>query len=258
MDYRSSPPLSRSSLLRYNRDMPRAREAKKLMALYQRLRARFGPQHWWPKTTPEGTRSPRHRAAPLEVLIGAILTQNTAWENVAKAINNLKAATELTLPALLALPEARLAALIRPSGYFRQKAARLHGFLRWLDARGDWERWLKKTPLDEARAALLAVKGIGPETADSMLLYGAARHSFVVDAYTLRIGARYGLFAEGTKYAAAREWCMERLPADAALYNEFHALIVRLGATTCKKKPLCHACPIAAGCAYNKTREAER
>ncbi len=222
--------------------MPHVRHTKKLTAVYDQLYAHYGPQHWWPGDT------------DVEVITGAILTQNTSWGNVAKAIANLKAETELELEPLLAIPEERLAELIRSSGYYRQKAARLRGFFNWLAARngGDWRMWLKKTPLGEARDALLDVHGIGPETADSILLYGADRKTFVIDKYTLRFGARYGLYSEKTKYEEARTYFMEHLPQSAKLYNEYHALIVRLGATFCKSKPLCPACPLNHSCRAGK------
>ncbi len=226
----------------YNRHMAHARNTKKLTEVYDLLYAHYGPQHWWPGDT------------DVEVITGAILTQNTSWGNVAKAIVNLKGETELELGPLLAIPEERLAELIRPSGYYRQKAARLRGFFVWLGSlnSGDWRTWLKKKPLNEARDALLAVHGIGPETADSILLYGADRKTFVIDKYTLRFGARYGLYGEKTKYQEARAYFMDHLPHSAKLYNEYHALIVRLGATFCKSKPLCTHCPLNQTCRAGK------
>ena len=225
--------------------MAHVRNTKKLTAVYDCLHACYGPQHWWPGDT------------DVEVITGAILTQNTSWGNVAKAIANLKVETALELEPLLAIPEERLAGLIRPSGYFRQKAARLRGFFIWLGSLngGDWRAWLKKTPLIEARDALLKVHGIGPETADSILLYGANRKTFVIDKYTLRFGARYGLYGEKTKYEEARAYFMDHLPQSAKLYNEYHALIVRLGATACKSKPLCAACPLNQSCLTGKEVE---
>lgn len=209
-----------------------------LLTIYQRLFDHFGPQHWWPGET------------PFEVMVGAVLTQNTAWTNVEKAITNLKGQGLLSFPALAALPHADLAALIRPCGYFNLKANRLHNLLVLIDnqAGGDLERFFQ-TPLPELRRLLLAVKGIGPETADSILLYAAAKPAFVVDAYTHRILSRHGLVAEdGADYHEMQELFLADLPHEVALFNEYHALIVRVGKEFCRKsQPRCAACPLGEG-----------
>jgi endonuclease-3 related protein len=206
----------------------------RFLELYQRLLAAFGPQHWWPGET------------PFEVLVGAVLTQNTNWGNVERAINNLKAEGLLSLTALRALEPEQLAALIRPAGYYNLKARRLMNLLDLLvrDFGGDLEA-LWRLPLERARAALLSSKGVGPETADSILLYAGNLPSFVVDAYTFRVLGRHGLAEPGLDYHGLRARFMGGLPVQAALYNEYHALLVRLGKEHCKKgQPLCAGCPL--------------
>lgn len=205
-----------------------------LLAIHEALFAAFGPQGWWPGET------------PFEVMVGAILTQNTAWRNVERAIANLRAARALTPAAMARLGPEALAALIRPAGYFRVKAARLGHLLRHLRERhgGSVARMLR-APLGPLRAELLGVCGIGPETADSIVLYAAGRPSFVVDAYTRRAFGRHGLIPEGASYAEVQGVFHRALPADAALFNEYHALIVRLGKDFCRpRQPRCAACPL--------------
>ncbi len=211
-----------------------AAPAPRLLEAYQRLLAAFGPQHWWPGQT------------PLEVMVGAVLTQNTNWGNVERAINNLKAGNLLSLAALRALDLDQLAQLIRPAGYYNLKARRLRNLLDLVALRfgGDLEA-LWSLPLEQARQALLASKGVGPETADSILLYAGGLPSFVVDAYTFRALGRHGLAEPGLDYHGLRALFMASLPAQAALYNEYHALLVRLGKERCKKgRPLCAGCPL--------------
>lgn len=206
----------------------------RLEALYHRMYAHFGPQGWWPG---------EHE---LEVMVGAILTQNTSWNNVEKAIANLKGAGLLRLPDLLELPQALLAEYIRPAGYYNIKAARLHNLLGLIKERhgGSLEHFLA-LPLPELREELLTVKGIGPETADSIILYAAGKPIFVVDSYTHRILLRHDMIDEACDYHTLQELFMDSLPVDAALYNEFHALLVRTGNRFCKKStPLCDACPL--------------
>lgn len=207
---------------------------KELNAIYKKLSNHFGPRHWWPGES------------NLEVCIGAVLTQNTAWRNVEKAMTNLKSSVKLELSVLTAMPEKKLAALIKPSGYYNLKAKRLLALMNFLAGcnGGDWRDYLRKLKLETAREKLLCVYGIGPETADSILLYAAQRRTFVIDAYTLRFGARYGIFSHETKYEAAREYFMNKLPRKAKLYNEYHALLVALGHNYCKPKPLCGECPL--------------
>jgi len=206
-----------------------------LLDLYHAMLAELGPSSWWPGET------------PFEIAIGAILTQNTAWSNVEKAIANLRARNLLAPRALAEVGEEELTELIRPSGSFRVKAGRVRNFLRFLDWRCgmDMAR-LAREDLDELRPALLQVSGVGPETADSILLYALDKPSFVVDAYTRRILSRHGMVAENVGYADLRGYFMDVLKPDVRLFNEFHALIVRTGKTWCAKKAgRCAQCPLA-------------
>lgn len=206
----------------------------KLKGIYDRLLRYFGPQSWWPGDT------------PFEVIVGAILTQNTNWQNVSRAIDNLRTARVLTPQKLYSLPQEKLAELIRPSGYFNIKAKRLKHFLDFLfkHYQGKLEKMFRRT-LDELRQEILNVKGIGPETADSILLYAGGFPIFVVDAYTKRIFSRKKLFSEDMDYHWVQKMFMENLKKDVKLYNEYHALIVRLGKDFCKKNnPKCEICPI--------------
>jgi len=208
---------------------------------FQRLHDAYGPQRWWPGDT------------PFEVMVGAILTQNTAWSNVERAIANLKATHALDGAALLDLPDTRLAELIRPAGYFNVKTRRLKALCAFLSAEGVLdapEGLAAKAELAELRRRLLAVHGIGAETADSILLYALDLPSFVVDTYTRRIFGRLGLLAGDESYAAIQTEFHAHLPHDRTLFNEYHALIVRLGKSACRPKPKCHACPIAMTCPY--------
>ncbi|MBI3794155.1 MAG: endonuclease III domain-containing protein [Nitrospinae bacterium] len=179
-----------------------------------------------------------------------MLTQNASWGNVEKALANIRARGALSLAKLHAMPDEELAELIRPSGYFRLKAKRLKHLLAFLaDVKGGkWRDFLRSLSLEKARETLLKVHGVGPETADSILLYSADMPSFVVDKYTLRIGGRCGWFPHGTKYEEARAIFMESVAKNVKVYNEFHALIVRLGANFCKTKPLCADCPLNSVC----------
>ena len=205
-----------------------------LQDIYEKLYRHFGPQSWWPAET------------PFEVIVGAILTQNTNWQNVAKAIDNLKQANVLSPRKLYSLSRPRLAKLIRPSGYFNIKAKRLKEFLIFLF--NNYGGSLKKMfshPLEELRKEILSIKGIGPETADSILLYAAGLPVFVVDAYTKRIFSRQKLLSEYADYHTVQKIFVENLKKDVQLYNEYHALIVRLGKEICKKtNPKCAICPI--------------
>lgn len=204
---------------------------------YKALFACFGPQSWWPGNT------------RFEVIVGAILTQNTNWGNVERAINNLKGAKVLTPGKMHALDVAELAELIRPAGYFNVKAGRLRNFLEHLfvnygNSTTNLTRFLKKDT-KVLRRELLTINGIGPETADSIVLYAAEKAVFVVDAYTKRILTRHGLIGDGADYAQIQSLFMDNLPIDAILFNEYHALIVRTGKDFCKtKKPLCEECPL--------------
>jgi len=202
--------------------------------IYNRLHKHFGPQHWWPADT------------KFEVIIGAILTQNTAWPNVERAIKNLKKENVLTPEKLYRLNIKKLAHLIKPSGYYNIKAKRIKSFLKFLFA--DYNGSLKRLfdeDLGVLREKLLSVNGIGPETADSIILYAAGKPVFVVDAYTKRIFSRHGFIKPDSEYVSVQRMFHENLPADAKLFNEYHALIVELGKNMCKKtKPKCQICPV--------------
>ena len=205
----------------------------RLMEMYKRLLSFFGPQNWWPADT------------PFEVVIGAILTQNTNWKNVEKAIENLKKEGFLSIPELYNISEQRLASLIRPAGYYNIKAKRLKNFISHVmeNHNGDLED-LFSLDTESLRKELLSIKGIGPETADSILLYAAKRPVFVVDAYTYRILRRHELIWDDASYDELQELFMKDLPHDETLFNEFHALIVETGKRFCKKRPLCEDCPL--------------
>ena len=215
---------------------------KQILHIHQLLSSHFGSLYWWPAES------------PFEVVIGAILTQNTAWTNVERAIKNLKQADSLSLERLAVLPVGELEELIRPAGFFRQKAIRLQNLAQHLVQ--DWQSDLAyfcSGPLDEVRARLLAWPGIGPETADSILLYAAHRPSFVVDAYTRRIFARLGFLDGQEKYDDIRLMFMQNLPEQTELFNEYHAQIVELAKTCCRKnKMLCSECPLNGACLFAK------
>ena len=205
-----------------------------LMRMYRRLLKTFGPQRWWPAAT------------PFEVMVGAILTQNAAWANVEKAVAALEAAGSLDPWELASMRLSRLARLIRPCGYFNVKAKRLRSFVRWLCDRFDGDLAnMGSEPTGALRDELLAQYGVGPETADSMLLYALERPVFVVDAYTVRVFSRHGALPRRAKYEEAKRFFEERLPKDVALYNEFHALLVALGNQVCRPRPRCETCPAA-------------
>ncbi len=208
--------------------------ARQLQTFYDVLLDHFGPQNWWPGDS------------PFEIMVGAILTQNTNWQNVAKAIANLKHADLLDPHRLAQLDHQHLAALIKPSGYFNIKAKRLHNFLTWLIDRFDGNlESAKQLDTQSLRAELLTVKGIGPETADSILLYGLEKLIFVIDRYTCRILWRHHLIDEDIDYDYIQQMFTDALPADLHIYNEFHALLVALGKTYCRPRPRCADCPLA-------------
>lgn len=201
---------------------------------YDLLLAHFGPQHWWPADS------------PFEVMVGAVLTQNTSWDNVRKAIDELRANNLLSFPALSSCAPEEIALCIRASGYYNLKAKRLKNLLELIvvEYGGDLDRFLADD-LQQARERLLAVKGIGPETADSILLYACNHPVFVVDMYTHRVFSRHNLLPEECDYQTIQEIFVTNLPCDTQLYNEYHALVVRVAATYCKKtKPLCGQCPL--------------
>lgn len=201
---------------------------------YKALFENLGPQNWWPART------------PFEVIVGAILTQNTSWTNVERAIANLRRENLLTPGALETVPFARLASLIRSSGYFRQKAKKLKAFVRFLRTQysGSLARMFR-TPTAVLREKLLAVHGIGPETADSILLYAGKKDVFVIDAYTKRILSRHGLVPEDVPYEELRSLIESALLRDVSRYNEFHALLVMAGKNWCRPRdPRCAECPL--------------
>lgn len=212
---------------------------KTLLDIFDRLLRQFGPLSWWPAET------------PFEVCVGAILTQNTAWSNVEKAISALKDAALLNAEAMHRVEAAHLAELIRPSGYFNVKSQRIKEFVAWLHDRydgslermfaGDWR---------QVRDELLQVRGIGPETCDSILLYAGHKPTFVVDAYTRRLFHRLGLLPPDAGYEQIRLLFMGSLAGDPALFNEYHALIVEQCKRFCRTRPLCAGCPLAACCSY--------
>lgn len=204
-----------------------------VIEIYRKLRRRFGPQGWWPGET------------PFEVIVGAILTQNTAWGNVAVAIANLKKARLLSARGLTRVPRAHLARLIRPSGYFNQKAVKLKAFMAFLNrGYGGSLARMGREPTASLRGKLLAVHGIGPETADSILLYAFDRPVFVVDAYTVYVLSRHGLISPGARYDEVQRYLTARVPGSARIYNEYHALFVRVGKEFCGKRPRCGGCPL--------------
>ncbi len=207
---------------------------EKISNLYTILLRHYGPQDWWPGDT------------PLEVAVGAILTQNTNWKNVSLAIDRLKEASLLTAEVLFELPEAELAEYIRPAGYYNIKARRLKNFLNllFISYGGSMED-MAAAPLELLRPELLTVKGIGPETADSILLYGLEKPAFVVDAYTFRILSRHGLAADPCSYEELQAIFTEALPPETETYKEYHALLVMAGKDCCRPRPRCSTCPLA-------------
>jgi len=230
-----SPPPSRQSGLRLHSHVRITKlHSGELMRYYEAMSGALGPMHWWPADT------------PFEVIVGAILTQSTAWVNVERAMDNLRAAKMLTPSALLKVAPSRLAALVQPSGYFRQKAKKLKSFVRFLHAEyaGSLTRMFR-TPTPELRAKLLSVHGIGPETADSILLYAGNHPVFVVDAYTRRIFGRHGMISGEPHYEDIRAPFEAALASHPPLLNEFHALIVNTGKNWCRKSaPRCADCPL--------------
>lgn len=205
-----------------------------LLEMHRTMLSALGQSRWWPARS------------PFEVAVGAILTQNTNWRNVERAIANLRDKGLLTPRALDATAHRDLERLIQPSGFFRQKAHKLRAFLDFLRLHCNLEfSALQSLETRELRRLLLAIKGIGPETADSILLYALDRPVFVVDAYTARICHRHGLVPEDVGYDELQALFAERLPEDAALFNEYHALLVRVGKDWCRKKaPDCAGCPL--------------
>ncbi len=204
------------------------------MEIYGLLYDRYGPQHWWPGDS------------RIEIIVGAILTQNTNWGNVEKAIANLKSAGCLTVQRLGEVDIATLSELIRPAGYYNIKARRLKNFMEWLNhqSRAGSLDAVEGTVTELLREQLLTVKGIGPETADSILLYAFERYVFVVDTYTCRVLGRHGLLDHDNDYEQIRDIFESNLRRDVGLFNEYHALLVRLGKEHCRPKAKCRDCPL--------------
>lgn len=205
--------------------------------VYRRLFRTHGSQHWWPGDS------------TFEIMVGAVLTQNTAWTNVERAIANLKSAGALSPEVIAKAPSRRLARWVRPSGYFNVKAKRLRAFCQWLLAQGGIRK-VRRMPTAALRAALLAVHGIGPETADDILLYALNRPVFVIDAYTRRIFERLGLVEGDEDYETLRGRFENALGPKLDLYNEYHALIVYHGKHVCRTRPLCDQCCLRRECRY--------
>ena len=212
-----------------------------LIDIYNTLFSKYGPQAWWPG------------AGPLDVVIGAILTQNTAWSNVEKAFTNLKKANLWSLQSIHRINQEELASGIRPSGYFNQKARKLKSFAEHIFIRyeGDLGKFLNQE-LSGLRSELLSIYGIGPETADDILIYAAEKPSFIIDVYTKRILGRLGVMDinPGSKYEDYQKWVQAQLPEDVSLFNEFHALLDNHAKLICKKTPLCSQCVLIDGCQW--------
>jgi len=216
--------------------------SKQIISIYYKLYKRFGPQHWWPVTGPK-------KRSEYEIIVGALLTQNTAWLNVERAIKNLVSSNLLDPKNLIAAPPEKVKQLIRPAGYYNQKYDRLILITKWYLKN---KKRIKNIPTPVLRRTLLSLKGIGPETADSILLYAFGRPVFVVDAYTKRMLSRSRIIPEKAEDADYHDVqslfheCYKNLPAlqKAWIFREYHALIVELGKRHCKKQPLCEGCPI--------------
>lgn len=218
-----------------------------MIKIYRNLFSYFGPQGWWPIN---GVYDPLKKTfsdvEKFEIMAGAILTQNTSWGNVEKALDNLRKKDLLSPAKIAGFDLKTLEKLIHPSGFYRQKALRLKDFSKYI---------VSKTPglKNITREELLSVKGVGPETADSILLYAFEKPYFIADAYTRRFAARLGILKNGN-YESTRAFFEKHLPKDAAIYKEFHALIVALAKRFCKKNPLCAGCPVMGRCRYRRSR----
>ena len=215
---------------------------EKLFSLYNQLLAQHGHRKWWPADT------------PFEVALGAILTQATSWRNVEKAMENLKGADAFTPGEIASISQATLERLIRPSRYFRMKAQKVRAFVEYIAKRPMHVMFKQDVP--ELREELLSIYGVGPETADTIILYAAGKPSFVVDSYTYRLFSRLGWVTGNYNYEKLRALFMDNLPHDVDLFNEYHALIVGHGARVCHKKtPNCEECRLRMSCAYYESSE---
>jgi endonuclease-3 related protein len=226
----------KQAVLRTYQDKPPKKKAVTrtlLMSTYHALRERFGSRHWWPADS------------TFEVCVGAILTQNTSWKNVAKAIDSLRAAGKLEPFKIYRTTHEELALIIKPAGYFNVKATRLRNFINHLVEKhgGDLDS-LFSAPVITLREELLSIKGIGKETADSMILYAAHKLIFVVDAYTKRVLYRHGLVKGDADYDTMQTIFEVNIPPDVDLFNDFHAQLVAVGHQYCKRIPLCDKCPL--------------
>ena len=210
-------------------------DRRTLLTVFDSLYTAYGLQHWWPGET------------PFEIMVGAVLTQNTAWTNVEKAIANLESRSKLSPEAIIAARKDHLANWLRPSGYFNVKAERLKNLCRWYVEAGGFSV-LSQRQTGALREALLSVSGVGPETADDIMLYAFQRPVFVIDAYTRRLFSRLGFIAGDEAYEDLRLACEDRLGADVRLYNEFHALIVLHARTVCRVRPRCDDCLLRESC----------
>lgn len=239
--------------------------AADVLEFYQKLFNRFGPQGWWP-LTPTGSTHSIHQASNTtkvltnqnrtEIMIGAVLTQNTAWTNVEKALRQLHKKHLIDFQRIASVKRAVLASTIQSAGYFNQKAQRLQGIAKYIMAKYGGDLGLmqnKSTP--ELREELLNLQGIGPETADSIVLYAFGKPSFVVDAYTRRIFSRVGLIEEDAPYDDVRRWFQTHLDPESVMFKEYHALIVELAKRNCKKIPKCNDCPLRSACATGKIQK---
>jgi len=222
--------------------------------IFAHLYEHYGPQGWWPVTR-EGSETPqyiksnyerRSREEQLEIIIGAILTQNTSWKNAEIALMNLNTKNLMNLDVLAAISETNLGEIIRASGYYNQKAKKIQTIVAFLKKESLAK--LEKLTIPELRTKLLTVKGIGNETADSIILYAFNGLAFVIDSYTKRIFARIGLSNESIAYTDLQKQFETNIPENVALYNEYHALIVSLAKEHCKKEPSCSLCPIKHSC----------
>ncbi len=204
-----------------------------LYDVFERLSRAYGPQHWWPGEN------------PFEIMVGAVLTQNTAWTNVEKAIDNLREVDALAFEAIVAMKDEQLAELIRPAGYYRVKTGRLKNLLQFITERYDGSLEIMfDGDVASLREGLLSVNGIGPETADSIILYAGNKLTFVVDTYTARIFKRHGWIEAEADYHAIKDFFEYSLEDDVSLWNEYHALLVQVGKNHCRAKPKCNECPL--------------
>ena len=214
---------------------------RQLMQLHDGMLAAYGPQQWWPADS------------DFEIAVGAVLTQNTNWSNVEKALAQLKQAEALSLDGIRALPQAQLAELIRPSGYYNVKAKRLRNLCDYLDAVGGLQA-LRELPVADAREGLLSVNGVGAETADDILLYALDLPVFVIDTYTRRLLSRHALATGDEAYDSLRLGFERVLPPEPQLFRQYHALIVTHAKEACRKAPVCAGCALQASCALGKTQ----